>query len=654
LLKSRLSIILKGGINLNYPIVYDCKTTDFNNHGLAVLENASNVKVKEVINGEFLLSFILPRTDPKWQYIVEENFVKVYDASQKKDQLFRIRTTEEQRDNTGKLTSNVQCEHVYYDAHDCAFFPTFEMIGETPEAILTAAFAGTRFTVGTVEITTLTDIIQEKAYPHGILTQLIENVGGELVKDNWTIHLLIKRGVNTGVQFRVGKNIKGIKKHKDGQHVITRLYPYGKDGMQIPGALGYIDSPLINNYDRPKIGHMDYKDIEDPDELLASGIAEWSTADVDGIDKPRVTYSGDFLELKKLKEYGEAEAYGIGDIVKIVDTDLNIDTNQRIMEYENYPYEPKPSMVALSNTNPKVYRDNRPLNVFSGAFRTTEYISEITDSSKKLNPSWFQNIKRKLQTVFNGGLRDAVMHKTGDIWVDDPANPTKAMGILADGFAIANSKKANGDWDWKTFGTAEGFFADLMIAGVLMISDNLTISNADGSLKITGSEMSFVKTDMKNKIIINLASGMKIQKNIGTTEEPVWEDVNYQDTNGNNILKGFIIASKFMGSTVDSAYIEIGTGGGGNLGDLKLFRGTGGGEHPVFSVFDDITIIELRAGTAASAPVVFLRVSPVARYPQGEWNCDNATFTYLNDGSSYYATKEWVEANFSPIDHSHA
>jgi hypothetical protein len=41
------------------------------------------------------------------------------------------------------------------------------------------------------------------------------------------------------------------------------------------------------------------------------------------------------------------------------------------------------------------------------------------------------------------------------------------MGILADGFAIANSKKSNGDWDWKTFGTADGFFADLIVAGIL-------------------------------------------------------------------------------------------------------------------------------------------------------------------------------------------
>ena len=445
---------------MDYPIVYDKFETDFSGAGLAVLENANNVKIKEVINGEFLLSFVLPRTDDSWQYVQPENFVKVFDCSQNKDQLFRIRAFDEIRDSTGKLTSNIQCEHVYYDAHDCKFFPYVELIGQTPEQILTYAFSGTRFTIGTVEITTKTDIFLDKAYPSEIVAKLIENVGGELIKDNWTISLVNKRGSNTGVEFRYGKNQASLKRETDAKNVITRLYPFGKDGLQIEGNLGYIDSPLINNYDRPRIGYIDYKDIEDPADLLAEALKEWSTTERDGIDKPKVTYSGEFVELKKLQEYGDVEAFALGDIVRIIDEGIEADTTQRIMEYEYYPYEPKRSTVVLSNLNPRVYRNSRPSNVIADTISQGQYVSDMQTSRGDINSGWLDNIREKLQTEINGMVQTALMHAQSDMYVDDLENPTKAL-ILGPGlFAIANKKKPNGDWDWRTIANGDRVVAD--------------------------------------------------------------------------------------------------------------------------------------------------------------------------------------------------
>jgi len=445
---------------MDYPIVYDKFETDFSGTGLAVLGNATNIKIKEVINGEFLLSFVLPRTDVSWQYVQPENFVKVFDCSQNKDQLFRIRAFDEIRDSTGKLTSNIQCEHVYYDAHDCKFFPYVELIGQTPEQILTYAFSGTRFTIGTVEITTKTDIFLDKAYPSEIVAKLIENVGGELIKDNWTISLVKKRGSNTGVEFRYGKNQATLKRETDAKNVITRLYPFGKDGLQIEGSLGYIDSPLINNYDRPRIGYIDYKDIEDPADLLAEALKEWSTTERDGIDKPKVTYSGEFVELKKLQEYGDVEAFALGDIVRIIDEGIEADTTQRIMEYEYYPYEPKRSTVVLSNLNPRVYRNSRPSNVIADTISQGQYVSDMQTSRGDINSGWLDNIREKLQTEINGMVQTALMHAQSDMYVDNIDNPNKAL-ILGPGlFAIANKKKPNGDWDWRTIANGDRVVAD--------------------------------------------------------------------------------------------------------------------------------------------------------------------------------------------------
>ena len=321
-------------------------------------------------------------------------------------------------------------------------------------------FSGTRFTIGTVEITTMTDIFMDKVYPSEIVAKLIENVGGELIKDNWTISLVNKRGSNTGVEFRYGKNQASLKRETDAKGVITRLYPFGKDGLQIAGSLGYIDSPLIDNYDRPRAGHIDYKDIEDPAELLTAAQAEWSTSEKDGIDKPIVTYSGEFIELKKLQEYGDVEAFGLGDIVKIIDEGLDADTTQRIMEYDYYPYEPKKSTVSLSNTKPAVYKNNRPSNIIGDMIGSGNYVRDMQTSSGDINSGWLDNIRAKLQTEINGMVQTALQHVQADIYLNNQTNPTKAL-ILGPGlFAIANSKKPNGDWDWRTIATGDKLIAD--------------------------------------------------------------------------------------------------------------------------------------------------------------------------------------------------
>jgi phage minor structural protein len=573
---------------LKYPIVYDKKETTFTGLGLAVLDAAGSVKIKEQINGEYLLSFILPVNDEKWQYIQPENFVVV------EGQKFRVRSTDDIRDATGKLVSNVQCEHIWYDANDCKHIPYFEAIGQTPAQILASAFVGTPFTVGNVEITTPTDLFLDKTNPAAVANKLVENVGGELVRNNYTISLVSKRGNVDGIHFRIGKNIKSIKRATDSRDVITRLYPYGKDGMEIAGS--YIDSPLISTYTNPKIGYKDYKDVEDPDELRTEALKEWSTAEKDGIDKPRVTYQVEVLELKKLKEYGDFESFSIGDTIRIIDEGLGIDTKQRIVEYEYYPYEPQRSAVALANYDTKLYREKSVGGMLAGFSSNKKGFEKVTDGKGKLNPHWFQNIKTKLQTLFNGSLKDAVMHNTGDIWVDNPDNPTKAMGIIADGFAIAKSKKANGDWDWKTFGTADGFFADLIVGGLLK---GVTIE-VDTDAKI-GNTITVGAPEERDKKIILYNSG----GNMSTIELNSLGRLNISNWNDMTLLSLDVL--KLIGNT----QVDI-----SSLADIDLTASDWVHITGINGVYIDSTY--------------------------GDVNLPSNTYA----GSEQIATRAWVDANY--------
>ena len=52
----------------------------------------------------------------------------------------------------------------------------------------------------------------------------------------------------------------------------------------------------------------------------------------------------------------------------------------------------------------------------------------------------------------------------------DPESPLYgAMCLGTQGFQIASKRTADGrDWDWSTFGNANGFFADLIVAGTML------------------------------------------------------------------------------------------------------------------------------------------------------------------------------------------
>jgi len=473
-----------------YPVVYNEDEEDFSGFGLTILENAYNVKIRKVINGEYTLSLTLPRSDPKWEYIKLENVIKV------ERQLFRIRSFDEIRDSQGNVVSNIQCEHVWYDANTCKHIPYLELINANARTVLETIFADTPFTVDKCEIETYTDIFLNKSNPVKATAQLIENIGGELEIDNYKISIVNKLGKNNGVQFRVGKNVNTIKRNVDSRELVTRLYPYGKDGLEINGS--YIDSPLSYLYSRPRIAYKDYRDIDNKTDLLNAALAELSTEERDGIDKPKVTYACEVVELKKLKEYGDFEKFDLGDTVRVIDENLGIDTLQRIIEYEYYPYEAKKSKVILANYDVKKYVLSTPSGMLGNLMKSNEQFNNMLYPSGMIDTSYLDFIREKISTEINAALHKAVIYDRGIVLVDNVENPTKAIAIISGSFAIANSKKANGDWNWRTIATGDKVVADEVAADWIYSG----VINAN---QIYGGTLSGVSIDIDTDAVIGNA-----------------------------------------------------------------------------------------------------------------------------------------------------
>lgn len=591
---------------MNYLIVYDKRETSFTGLGLAVLEKAYNVKIRQQINGEYLLSFNLPRNNEKWQYIQVENKVKA------EGQIFRIKKISDGRDEAGKLIGEVSCEHITYDLNDNVFIPYFERIGATPTDILSVALTNTGFSIGTVDQSLpKTDIEMSKANPMKIIAKLIENIGGELIRDNFTISIVKRIGSDKGVQFRIGKNIGDIKRDIDSTGLVTELWPLGKDGMQIDSVNNGVAYLRSNLYDpqNPKRGFMDF-DIEDPAELKDEGLRQFSTADRDGIDKPKTSYQANVLELKKLKEYGDYEAFCLGDSIRLFDSYLGIDTKQRIIEYEYYPFEAQKSTVGLANYDLKLYRERSIGNTIASLIINKNAVENVMTSSGGLNAQYLDNIRERLQTDINGIVQKALLHTQADLYVDDIYNPQKAL-ILGPGlFAIANNKRTNGDWNWRTIANGDRVVADEVDA-----------------------KWVYAGTVSADQIKSGTIEGITIK---GTTI--TGGTINGTIINGGTVNGVNMVGGKFQ-NTSGTGWMTIDQAGG-NIADFNFWVDTAPGV-PLFTIYNGLSGIGLQVlGTS------FLGSNGANTYPDGLWNCSNATFSGLWNGSCWYATQDWVSANF--------
>ena len=150
--------------------LYNKNTTDFSGIGI-VLEKASDVKIKEVINGEYLLSFSFPPQMRKC------NILFLMPLQRQKINFSKQRVLM----NRGILQPLTT--HIFLLIQlIVGFIPLFQHYGVSPSTVLNAVLTDTPFSVGTVEIDTLTDIVLSKTNPMEVISKLVENVGGGTCK----------------------------------------------------------------------------------------------------------------------------------------------------------------------------------------------------------------------------------------------------------------------------------------------------------------------------------------------------------------------------------------------------------------------------------------------------------------------------------------
>jgi hypothetical protein len=283
--------------------------------------------IEEEINRAFTLSFSTV-LDEKSEYINHNNIVEI------EDNYFNITYFKKNRNDS--LTIEADCEHISYDLNKEEYDKEFFTADGTPEYILGKILEGTGFTIGTIEFTNVqTFSIQEPMSRRGLLVLFAEYLGGELLFEKYTISILQSRGQDKGVQFKVGKNIRGISKEVDNRKPVNGL--------------------------------------------------------------PKIAYDVDVIELSELPEYGDLEKVSLGDTVKVIDPDLDIEVDQRIVKYGYNPIRKINSTVEIAN-----FIDDLSDTIFN--IQRTTVIKEKVYNGIKIGPeNGFEAIRsdKKARTVMN-------------------------------------------------------------------------------------------------------------------------------------------------------------------------------------------------------------------------------------------------------------
>ena len=318
--------------------------------------------------------------------------------------------------------------------------------------------------------------------------------GGELFLNNFNVSINEKVGANNNVKISYGKNLLGIEEILNLESVVTRIVPVGYNGIMLEGDSPWIDSPLINNYSNIKMREIKFEDVKVKEKDDEEGFKTLKEAQEElkrrcnlefsknNIDKPKVNYKAEFLDLSKIEEYKDfkiLETVLLGDTVQIKHERLNIDVDARVISFEYDCLSKKFISLELGNYSPSYARE-KAYNSLS-----LEKINKSFNDEGNLKGSYIEGFINALKSPIIAQKDIAQKQDILAMICEDKDPNSKNFGAMCwgtKGFMIANKRTPdNRDWDWSTFGSGQGFSADFINAGILSA---ITIMNRDGSFEI--------------------------------------------------------------------------------------------------------------------------------------------------------------------------
>lgn len=386
------------------------------------------------------------------------------------------------------------------------------------KACLAKALEGTRWSVGTVETGTITgmadlafyhctvlEAVQKTADTYGLEVQTEyqpDPTGNQIGRR--IIRLVEHRGsTNTTKRFEYGKDLTQIKRDIDSGDVITRLYGWGKgieqtndQGEATGGYSRKISFADVNN-GKPYVqddqaladwgivgadgtrhhseASVDFPDCEDPKELLALTKNALKTRTT-----PVVSYTADVTALGQAGY--SAEGTDVGDSVQIIDTSFAtpLRLEGRILQIEED--------LAGSLADTKITLGNIRQSYTQRLAAQQQALDKLVSNSGAWNSAaggtgpYMKDLIDRINQIMNATGGYTYLKPGQGIYVYDKPedqNPTQCIHIGGGYWRIADHKKANGDWDFRSLANGKGLFADTIFTGRLSDAAGLNFWDMD-------------------------------------------------------------------------------------------------------------------------------------------------------------------------------
>ncbi len=337
-----------------------------------------------------------------------------------------------------------------------------------------------------------------------------------------------KIGIDRGVHFFKGFNLKSVKCNSDTYDYYTRIIPIGKDGLRIEkvnDGKSYLENYQYSNKIKTYIW-------EDDSYTDAAALKEDAEKKLNDLSKPKKSYQASLTDLVRRKGY-EHLKYSIGDTIVLIDLDAGIKEKQRIVKITEYPQSSSKDTCELSNTVLSFEEQQKQLE------DAADILEDITTSDGGIKGDTVDKIIISQIVDFKEGVLDSTDEQFQEV----------SKGFIA----IGNSVQALQDEVEKLDVTflkiteAEKIYATNKKINVI----EKTVTNLSVGVEGITQTVSKIETDVNN-----------ISKKLGEAESKIEQNarnidlsVKESDINGNYIIGKINLTSTT--ATIEAKHIKL-------------------------------------------------------------------------------------------------
>ncbi|NHI72475.1 hypothetical protein ET004_09700 [Lactococcus petauri] len=318
----------------------------------------------------------------------------------------------------------------------------------------------------------------------------------ELDMDNYTLNLKERIGEDKGFRIDFGKNLAAIEETIDDSSVVNRLFLVG--GVPDDTDYNKPQNPVTFSY--LSVSGVAEEDVqiarrENSECKTVADLKKWgqSLFDKDRIHEPKVTHEVDMVSLENTLEYQELyrEVSGLrfGDTVHVSLKNLEIEVQERMIEYVWYPTICKYKSIVLGND----------LEMYTSSIET-----QVTSVKQKL-----ETRSEELISAVNNATQWITGNKGGYVLLDPKDAPERILIMDK-----PNAKDAKKVWQWNVDGLGysstgiNGQYGLAMTRDGHIVADFIKAGTLEG-IKIRSVDDKFIVEMYNGKVrfIRNLGNG---------------------------------------------------------------------------------------------------------------------------------------------------